>query len=105
MSLPAGSIRELFHPQGRWQPFFPETSATISGTSNSTAKNDWVAAERHIDIIDVVLAVGFLIHLAIYPPATPEAKFGEARWLLMVGLRAPVHMIPPIFDIDSNTVC
>jgi hypothetical protein len=105
MSLPTGSIRELFHPQGCWQPVFPETSATISGASNSTAENDWVAPERHVDIVDVVLAVGFPIHLASYPPAAPEAKFGEARWLLMVGFGAPVHMLPPVFDVDANVVC
>ena len=102
MPLPAGSIREVLHLQGRWQPFFPETPATISGASNSTAEDDWVAPERHVETVDVVLAVGFPISLASYPPAAPEAKFGEARWFLLVVFGAPVYMLPPVFDVNTK---
>jgi hypothetical protein len=38
------------------------------------AESDWVAPERHVEIVDMILAVGFLICLASYPPAAPEAK-------------------------------
>lgn len=48
----------------------------------------------------MILAVGFLICLAGYPPTAPEAKFGEARLLLMVVFGAPVYMLPPLFHDD-----
>jgi hypothetical protein len=105
MSLPAGSIRKLLHLQGRWQPFFPETPAAIPSASNSTAENDWVAPERHVEIVDVVLAVCLPISLTSYPLAAPETKFGEARCLLMVFFGAPVYMLPPVFDVDTIAVC
>jgi hypothetical protein len=69
------------------------------------AENDWFAPERHIEIVDMILAVGFPICLAGYPPAAPEAKFGEARLLLMVVFGAPVHMLPPLFHDDANAFC
>jgi hypothetical protein len=53
----------------------------------------------------MILAVGFPICLAGYPPAAPEAKFGEARLLLMVVFRAPVHMLPPLFHDDADAFC
>jgi hypothetical protein len=69
------------------------------------AENDWVAPERHVEIVDMILAVGFPIYLASYPPAAPETKFSEARLLLVVVFGAPVHMLPPAFDGDANAVC
>jgi hypothetical protein len=69
------------------------------------AKSDWVAPERHIEIVDMTLAVGFPIYLASYPPTAPETKFGEAILLLVVVFGAPVHMLPPVFNGDANTVC
>jgi hypothetical protein len=69
------------------------------------AESDWVAPERHVEIVDMILAVGFPIYLASYPPAAPETKFGEARLLLVVVFGAPVHMLPPVFDGDANAVC
>ena len=50
----------------------------------------------------MIVAVGFPIYLASYPPAAPETKFGEARLLLVVVFGAPVHMLPPVFDGDMN---
>jgi hypothetical protein len=69
------------------------------------AESDWVAPERHVEIVDMILAVGFPIYLASYPPAAPETEFGEARLLLVVVLGASVHMLPPVFDGDANAVC
>lgn len=69
------------------------------------ADNDWVALEGHVEIVDMVLAVCLPISLVSYPPAAPETKFGEARRLLMVVLGAPVYMLPPVFDVDTNAVC
>jgi hypothetical protein len=69
------------------------------------AESDWFAPERHIKIVDIILAVGFLICLAGYPPTAPEAKFGEARLLLIVVFRAPVNMLPPLFHDDANAFC
>jgi hypothetical protein len=60
-------------------------------------ESDRIAPERHVEIVDVVLAVGFPIYLAIYPPAAPEAKFSKARLLLMVVFGAPINMLPPPF--------
>jgi hypothetical protein len=60
----AGPLATIFSPDIRYN----------IGASNSTVENDWVAAERHVDIVDVVLAIGFLIHLASYPPAASEAN-------------------------------
>jgi hypothetical protein len=53
----------------------------------------------------MILAVGFLICLAGYLPAAPEAKFGEARLLPIVVFRAPVHMLPPLFHDDADAFC
>jgi hypothetical protein len=69
------------------------------------AESDWFAPERHIEIVDMILAVGFLICLAGYSPAVPEAKFGEARLLLIVVFGAPVHMLPPLFHGDAKAFC
>jgi hypothetical protein len=69
------------------------------------AESDWFALERHIEIVDMLLAVGFLICLAGYPLAIPEAKLGEARLLLMVVFGAPVHMLPPLFYDDADAFC
>jgi hypothetical protein len=68
-------------------------------------KSDWIAPERHIKIVDMILTVGFLICLASYPPTAPEIKFGEAILLFMVIFEAPVHMLPSIFNGDANAVC
>jgi len=69
------------------------------------AESDWFATERHIEIVDMILTVGFPICLAGYPPAALEAKFSETRLLFMVVFRAPVHMLPPISHDDANAFC
>ena len=69
------------------------------------AESDWFAPERHIEIVDMILAVGFPICLAGYPPAAPEAKFGEARLLLMVVFGALIYMLPPLLHDDANAFC
>ena len=55
-----------------------------------------------IAIIDIILAVGFPICLATYPPAIPEAKFGEAKLLLIVVFRAPVYILLPPFYTNAK---
>jgi hypothetical protein len=92
MSLPASSILELFI----------RTAAGSDFPRNSMAESDWVALERHVEIIDVILAVGFPIYLATYPLATPEAKFSEARFILIVVFGALVYMLPPLFHSNAN---
>ena len=42
------------------------------------AESDWFVLKRDVEIIDMILAVGFLICLSGYLPAIPKAKFGEA---------------------------
>ena len=69
------------------------------------AESDWFASERHIEIVDIILAVGFLIYLADNPPATLEAKFGKARLLLIVVFGAPIDMLLSLFYKDANTFC
>jgi hypothetical protein len=68
------------------------------------AESDWVAPERHVEAVDVILAVGFPICIASYPPAAPETKLGETRLLLVV-IGAPVHMLPSVFDGNANAIC
>jgi len=68
--------------------FFPKTTATISGASNGMPESDWVAPERHVEVVDVILAVGFPICIPSYPPAAPETKLGETGLLLMVVFRS-----------------
>ena len=69
------------------------------------AESDWFAPDRHIEIVDIILTVSFLICLASYSPAAPEAKFGEARLLLAIVFRAPVHMLPSLFHDDADVFC
>jgi hypothetical protein len=69
------------------------------------AESDWFAPERHIEIVNIILAVDFLIYLVGYPAAAPEAKFYEARLLLIVVFEAPVHMLSPLFHDDANAFC
>jgi hypothetical protein len=69
------------------------------------AESDWFAPERHIEIVDIILAVGFLIYLVSYLAAASEVKFCEARLLLIIVFGALVHMLPPLFHNDANTFC
>jgi hypothetical protein len=50
------------------------------------------------------MAVGFPIYLATYLLAAPEAKFGKARFLLMVFFGALVYMLPPLFHSNAWSV-
>jgi hypothetical protein len=68
-------------------------------------ESDRFAPERYIEIVNMILAVDFPICLAGYPPAAPEAKFGEARLLLMVVFGAPIHMLPPLFHDNADAFC
>jgi hypothetical protein len=68
-------------------------------------ESDWVALERHVEVIDVILAVRFLICIASYPPAAPEIKLGETTLLFGVVFGAPVHMLPSVFDGNANAIC
>jgi hypothetical protein len=69
------------------------------------AESDWFILERHIEIINMILVIGFPICLASYLPAILEAKFGEAKLLLIVVFRALVHMLPPLFHNDAKVFC
>jgi hypothetical protein len=68
------------------------------------AESDWVAPERHVKLIDMISAVGFLIYLADYPLITPETKFPEARLLFIVVFGASVYILSLTFDGDTNAV-
>ena len=69
------------------------------------AESDWFASERHIEIVDIILTVSFLICLAGYLPTAPEAKLGEDRLLFIVVFGAPVHMLPPLLHDDADAFC
>lgn len=69
------------------------------------AESDWFASERHIEIVDMILAVGLPTCLAGDPPAAPEAEVGEARLLLMVVFATPIDMLPPLFHEDADAFC
>jgi hypothetical protein len=69
------------------------------------AESDWFASERHIKIINIILAADFTICLAGYSSAAPEVKFNKVRLLLIIVFRAPLHMLPPLFHNDANNFC
>jgi len=66
------------------------------------AESDWFVPERHIEIIDMILIMDFLICLAGYLAAISEVKFGEVRLFLIIVFKAPVYMLPPLFHDDAD---
>jgi hypothetical protein len=54
----------------------------------------------------MLLAISFLIYLAKYLFAISETKFCEAKMLLIIDFRIPVHVLPPASNVfDANAVC
>jgi hypothetical protein len=68
-------------------------------------ESGWVTLERYIEVINVILAVGFPIYIPSYSPATPETKLGETKLLLIVVFEALVHILPFIFNGNINAIC
>ena len=50
----------------------------------------------------VCIQITGLLTTTFAPHAQPWARYGG---LLMVGFGAPVHMLPPVFNVDANVVC
>ncbi len=68
-------------------------------------ESDWVAPERYVEIIDIILVIGFPIYIANYSSAAPEIKLGEIRLFLIVVFGAPIHILPSIFNDNINAIC
>jgi len=53
----------------------------------------------------MLLVISFLIYFAKYLFAIPEIKFCEAKLLLIVDFKAPVHVLLLAFNVfDANAV-
>jgi hypothetical protein len=72
----------------------------ISGANGGLAKLDRIAAERHVIVVDMTLAVGRPVRLARTPLATAKTKAGETGLLHMEVFITIKYML---LWISSNT--
>ena len=68
------------------------------------AEGNWVTTERHVQVVNVILAVGLPVCLASYPFAAAEAKVNETVLPLEVISVAVVHVAPSIFNGNADTM-
>ena len=65
-------------------------------------ESDRVASKGNVEIIDVSLAVDFPVGLVSYPIAASETKLGETELFSVMAFRAPVYILPPIFNGNTK---
>ncbi len=103
MPEPVGPICELVHPLFRGDTSITEAARTISGTNKCSTVGDWVAAERCLLVVEMVLAVGCPAGLRSYPGATTETELGEAESCPVVLFEAAKHVLPSFLYMDPDT--
>ncbi|MAD84068.1 MAG: hypothetical protein CL912_13990 [Deltaproteobacteria bacterium] len=69
------------------------------------AESDWFVLKRHIEIINMILVMGFPICFINYLFAILKAKFDKVRLLFIIIFKAPIHMLSLLFYNNANVFC